>query len=931
MHRRYHANALAKPVAGQTRQSLRAALECTGMASDFDPYSEWLGIPADEQPPNLYRLLGLKLWEDDSQTIERAANRRLAGVRAHESGRHSAAALKLLSEIDRARTTLQSAKTRTEYNSRLQKSQGGAAGNVGAGSISWPDGKFPVTAADLQRCLAAVGIMSAEESSNFVEQLSPKDRPADAKALAAELVKAGKLTKLQSAGLLQGKLKYLLFGEYLILDKIGQGGMGQVLKAEHRRMKRVVALKVMAAAAMKNPDSIRRFQREVQAAARLIHPNIVTAFDANESGGLHFLVMEFVDGRDLAAMQRERGVLSVEQAVDYTTQAARGLAFAHESGIVHRDIKPGNLLVDKRGAVKILDMGLARLELDQPLDEGDLTAEGQVMGTVDFMAPEQALDTRTADARADIYSLGCTLYRLLTNEPIYRGDTLVKKLLAHRESPIPSLKAYRDDIPAGLQAIFQRMVAKRPEDRFQTMHELVAELERLVKPGQARSPSARMDREEVSEAGDDDSKFASFLAGLGGSSKTGAPATMATAQSRTSRSRQADETIDMSPAADDTSGNLARMLASATAKPAMTPPKPQVARWQPTIWLYAQIAAFVLASVAVFAVAYFTLPAPGGGTRHPSPSSTAGPGNESGGNERSSTLAADPDHRAAMALNPYFDLGLALPSGQYETVKPNQPLPASGFKLVTISGSYTTPLPMNFSSEVFIPAIAPLTGLTRIEDTYGRVLWTEQDVAGLAAARCARVIRTLDSPSLRLTRKSVEALRALDKLEELRGLVDEADDDALAAFGGLPPLTSLRLQANKYAGIGPNSAAAIAAHRVDTLIINHARITPEAARAFASMPALKTLSLTTCTNVSNEVLAELGRSPSLESLNLGYAEISDDGLVPLAQIKTLRLLVVAAANVTADGVQRLANKMPACEIRWRSGTIKATVTASPPP
>ncbi|MCI0358922.1 MAG: protein kinase [Planctomycetaceae bacterium] len=789
-------------------------------------------------------------------------------------------------------------------------------------SDKWQDGKPPLTAAELQQCLATVGIMSAEDSTAFVEKLPRPARPADAKALAAELVKAGKLTRLQSAGLLQGKLKYLLFGEYLILDTIGQGGMGQVLKAEHRRMKRVVALKVMAAPAMKNPDSVRRFQREVQAAARLIHPNIVTAFDANESGGMHFLVMEYVDGRDLAVTQREQGMLPIERALDYTLQAARGLAFAHENGIVHRDIKPANLLVDKRGAVKILDMGLARLELDQPLPEAELTAEGQVMGTVDFMAPEQALDTRTADARADIYSLGCTLHRLLTNQPMYRGNTIVKRLLAHREAAIPRLKTYRDDVPAGLQAVFERMVAKQPEDRFQTMREVIAELERLVQPGPAPASGEIEDREEAPEGRDDDSKFASFLAGLGPLAKAGAPAAVARAQPRPAHVTHADETIDSAPAADDTSGNLARMLASAKIKPATAPESAQVARWQPTVWLYAQIAAFVLACVAVFAAAYFTLPAPGGGVRRPGAPSTSGTSSAPGGNERGAAATADPDHRAAMALNPFFDLGLALPSGQTDLVKPNRPLPAAGFKLVTIGGSYTTPLPANFAGEIFVPAIAPLTGLTEIRDTYGRLDWTERDVAGLAAARCARSISILDTPSLKLTRKNVAALQALDNLAELRGMIDDTDDDALTALSGLPPLKSLRLQANKSGVLGPKSAAAIAAHRVDTLIINHARMSPEVARALGGMPALKTLSLMTSTNVTNEVVAELARSPSLESLNLWYADISDDGLAPLAQLKTLRLLVVPAANVTAEGAQRLASELPACEIRWHGGTIK---------
>ena len=352
----------------------------------------------------------------------------------------------------------------------------------------------PQVTVDLQTFAQAVvdlGLADAQELTQLVGRL-PADKRTDPTTLARTLIELAKLTKFQAQNLLQGRARGLRFGDYLVLDGIGSGGMGHVYRARHRRMDRVVALKVLAAASLKNAESVARFQREVRAAAKLMHPNIVTAFDAGDQDGVHYLVMEYVDGPDLASLVKKRGPLGEAAALDYVQQAARGFAFAHSKGIVHRDIKPGNLLVASDGAVKILDLGLARL--NDHSDEADaqardeLTQGGQVMGTLDYMAPEQALNTSRADAKSDVYSLGCTLYRIVCGENVYGGTTVVEKILAHREQPIPSIRRLRPEIAPSVDALISRMVAKRPADR-PTMNEVVEAVEAIKRGGTIAAPA----------------------------------------------------------------------------------------------------------------------------------------------------------------------------------------------------------------------------------------------------------------------------------------------------------------------------------------------------------------------------------------------------------------------------------------------------------
>src|SRR5262249_7372316 len=284
-----------------------------------------------------------------------------------------------------------------------------------------------------------------------------------------------------AAAVYQRKSRGLLIGNYLILDKVGQGGMGKVFKARHRTQGRLGALKILPPSFARDRDAVMRFRREFEAAGRLKHINLVAAFEADEDRGVHFLVMEYVEGMNLDRVISQQGPLPVPRGLDYLIQAARGLEAAHGMGIIHRDIKPGNLMLDRDGTVRVLDLGLARIvDASNPFSKtanGRLTQSGMYMGTIDFMAPPQADEPHGVNHRADIYSLGCTLYFLLTGQVPFLGSTILKRLLAHQQHAAPSLRAMRPEVSPALEAAYQQMMAKRPEDRPASMTDVIALLQ----------------------------------------------------------------------------------------------------------------------------------------------------------------------------------------------------------------------------------------------------------------------------------------------------------------------------------------------------------------------------------------------------------------------------------------------------------------------
>ena len=334
---------------------------------------------------------------------------------------------------------------------------------------------MPITLKEFIDELTSSYLLDAEQCALCLKQYGMDAESGDAEVFSAQLVEHEQLTPFQASAALQKRSGVLVIGDYHVLDVIGSGGMGQVYKARHRIMKRLVAIKIMHTERASNPKLVQRFYREVEAVSRLTHPNIVTAYDAGETPGGLYLAMEYVDGVDLSVILQSVGSLSVNQAVNITLQVARGLAYAHQHKVIHRDVKPGNLLLARDGTVKILDMGLARFTEDE-VSEISLTMVGPLMGTVEYMAPEHAANARHADHRSDIYSLGCTMYRLLTGHLPYGGETAVEKVIAQREHPIPQLSKVIGEMPESLQGIFARMVAKTPEERYQSMDDCLADL-----------------------------------------------------------------------------------------------------------------------------------------------------------------------------------------------------------------------------------------------------------------------------------------------------------------------------------------------------------------------------------------------------------------------------------------------------------------------
>ena len=300
------------------------------------------------------------------------------------------------------------------------------------------------------------------------------------RVVAEHLIDSGLLTEWQSDKIFEGRHKGFFLGKYKLLDHLGTGGMSTVYLAEHMLMQRRVAIKVLPKNRVDDTSYLARFHIEARAAAALDNRNIVRAYDVDNEGNVHYLVMEYINGRDIQVTVKQDGPLDYEVAADYVRQAALGLDHAHAASLIHRDVKPANLLIDSHNVVKVLDLGLAKFS-----DEGKasltMAYDENVLGTADYLAPEQALDSHGVDARADIYSLGCSLYFMLTGHPPFPEGTLPQRIMMHQKEPAPDIRKDRPDAPLDLLKVCAKMMAKKPQQRFQSAYDVAAIMTKWLK------------------------------------------------------------------------------------------------------------------------------------------------------------------------------------------------------------------------------------------------------------------------------------------------------------------------------------------------------------------------------------------------------------------------------------------------------------------
>lgn len=339
----------------------------------------------------------------------------------------------------------------------------------------------PSSVEELLQLIRKSGMVDEQKLSSYLHRRQlARGLSTDPREFADELVQDGVVTYFQSEQFLLGKWRGFTIGKFKLLERVGVGGMGQVFLCEHMFMKKRVAVKVLPPAKADQPAALGRFYREARAAGSLDHNNIVRTHDIDQDGNLHFIVMDYIDGPNLLDVVKKFGAMDIQRAISYIRQAAIGLDYAFRNSLIHRDIKPGNILIDRKGVARILDMGLARFLNDQT-DQLTMKYDDKiVLGTADYVAPEQVANSHSVDIRADIYALGATFYFLLAGHPPFPTGTVSQKLLWHRTKDPTPIRQIRPEVPDNLAVIIGKMMAKDPKARFQTPAQVAAELDQFL-------------------------------------------------------------------------------------------------------------------------------------------------------------------------------------------------------------------------------------------------------------------------------------------------------------------------------------------------------------------------------------------------------------------------------------------------------------------
>ncbi|MHB1037932.1 MAG: protein kinase domain-containing protein [Pirellulales bacterium] len=789
--------------------------------------------------------------------------------------------------------------------------------------------------------LTRTGLVSSEDIRVLKARIIEPNCPLDASILAESLVREDKLTPFQAEAIFYRRMGSLILGNYVLLERLGQGGMGEVYKAKHRVMGRAVAIKMLKPALALDEHAAARFKREIKALARLKHPNIVTAYDAGQCGGDFFLVMEYVEGRDLASVLKERGPLPIGQATGYVIQAAQGLQYAHQEGVLHRDMKPANLLIDRSGAVKILDLGLSRAA--QPITEASgesITQSDQIIGTYDYMAPEQAANARLADVRCDVYSLGCTLYALVTGTIVYPRESIPEKILAHRAAPVPSLRVSRPDAPARLDSLLQRMIAKSPEDRPQTMAEVIDNLRGYAPSGASRpAPAKRTARKSV-RLWVLATAIAPLLVLLGA-------VLYVSTNHGTVRIEIRDPAANIEVKVDGD-----RIEVAGLAEPLRLRAGTHFLEVDsPDFKSYSRSFAVRRAGEETLTVSLEPKPPTGESRRLAAVSSQ--PGSAQRQQETPANVPPTTEDRERSAAEWVLQCGgwVRVAAGSREVrVDSPERLPSGAFTLrgAFLSGSQQVrdvdmrhlknlqglrALSLD-RSRVSDAAMTPLAELSQLENL--NLSRTRISDAGLQSLRGLIQLQSLALQDCQLvTDAGLEHLASLKQLKSLDLWGTQVGDSGLKTISELRQLENLKVTGGGITDGGARHLAALKQLRsldvggtnlsdagldllnelsgLTHLLVNSTVVSDAGLMQIAKLRNLTFLDLT-LTRISDQGLASLATLPRLAELKLSGDYITDEGISQLTKCKRVSVLNLEGTCITSSGIRRLQAELPSCRI-----------------